>query len=1181
MIVNSNSPFVLPSTNNNHGCDNGDDVSSSSSSPATSTANLNNSNHYLNKYSLSKKLSWLSGYDLWNLRSSIPINIDDTTTTTTTETTSRTEPPATSTATAAASSSSSILRMSDGPHGVRKPLTDLSLQQSFPATCFPSACALSNSWNTKLLKDQVGTVLKKECLFYNIQILLSPGINIKRHPYGGRNHEYFSEDPFLTGILSKSLIAGIQDTSVGDNNNNNSSSKKHNNNNKKDKKLVGACLKHFALNNQETYRMIINVICDERTMREIYLSAFEICISSKHPINNNNNNDLTSQHSQQQHEHEPPALIMGAYNKVNGVYCCENSFLLQQILRTEWNFQGVVVSDWGAIDNRIKSIIAGCDLEMPGNSNIHEGPYDSEVLNAAIIAVAEEESSEENNSDECDDDDDDVADDEENNNSRDTTTSINMEGDIITKAIDECANRVIKLVTDYSTTAGKAKKEAKAAAEAADSMFYKHNQIAREVAQECIVMLQNQDNLLPLSLEKYKNKNKNKNKATTTKTKTNIIAVIGDFGKNSPRIQGMGSAHVTPTKITSIYDSLQSILNIDDNNENEFDIPLFARGYDADADDGNDDNDNEHTNQVIDQTLINEALQLIITNPPDVVIISIGLPDILESEGFDRTTLQLPKQQIDLVNTISRVHKNIVLVLNHGGIIDIPQSWCTIIVDDDGNSNSSGSGSGGFGFGIKTILDGYLLGQAGGQAIVDVIFGIVSPSGKLSETIPIIINDDHQTTTCDGGGGGYSNYEGVSVAGGIPSGQYFPGNKTTVEYREGLDVGYRYYNNRDSTTTTTTTPSMQQPIPVRFPFGHGLTYTNFEYTNLNINIKDDLPDKKRVIVTLDVQNIGRRINGGSDSDSYSGFGTSPSNSNDFTGCVKEVVQLYIRPINSSVHRPYHELKEFTKIEFTGNNNNNKQNSVVSVRFELNTRSFAFYDIGKQDWVVEYGVDKEYEIQIGSSSRDIRLTEVITFNTGDDKPSKLAIESFPPRRKNIVAPVNTTYSNSSSNNFIVDDDIFAKRFIGNSFNNYGNTTTVSASATANTTTTDVPVGGTTPNFVVITRNTLFTDAASVSWIGSILFFISYKIAQKEVPSAAKKDSGDSSSNRKRELRLIRSNLENVPLRGLVLFSQGNFTFQWLDVIILFMNGYYWNAFTTIVSLLLSKKKVKVRKETELN
>jgi len=898
----------------------------------------NDINFDLSRFTTEQKLSWLGGADLWNLRV-IP-GVSATSTTSPTKATS--------------------ICLSDGPHGLRKPLTDLTLQEAYPATCFPSACATACSWNIDLM-ERMGQALSLECRHYNVQVLLGPGVNLKRYPGGGRNHEYFSEDPLLTGMLAKSYISGVQESG-----------------------RVAACIKHFCLNNQESNRMIVNVVVDERTMRELYLPAFEMSICQDG--------------DKQQQQHAIPKLVMAAYNKVNGLYCCENKYLLQSILRDEWNFKGVVVSDWGAISDRVESIKAGMDLEMPGTREM--GVFDKEVLEC----VKEEENSEE-----------------------------------IRIAIDDCADRVVRLIAELDQDKDDVPDDQKTDHNQGNSdaikLFDNHDQLARTIAQECIVMLQNRDNLLPLS------KNETKNK----------IALIGEFAKGSPRYQGMGSAHVTPTKVTSVYSAMESLLfdkndiDIDKGDDddvenqkvagsNDNDIP-FARGYDADADDDE-----------IEQHLIDEAVEVAKKPGVSVVIICVGLPEIMESEGFDRKHIRLPQQHIALVEAVFRVHSNVAVVLSNGGIVQIPQSF----VD-----------------GAKSILDGFLLGQAGGHALVDVLFGIVSPSGKLPETIPIQAERDS------------------------PSKEYFPGTKDTVEYREGLDVGYRYFDTAN--------------IPVRFPFGHGLQYTNFEYSNLCVDTQQDDANTKRVVVSLDIQNSG---------------------SSSFSKPVMEVVQLYIRPIQSTVYRPYHELKSFCKVELS-------PGETKTAQFTLDARSFAFYDIGMRDWVVEKSTS--FEIEVGASSRDIRLKETIQFQTGRDA-SKVAQESYPP----MIDKNSAGNAIPGPKSFVVDDDVFVKRF--------GKYDITSSSATISVSS---QIKQREKSF--ITRNTLLLDAANASWIASIMFYFVLKVGAKEVKEGPTK---------KRELRMIRANIENVPLRGLVIFSQGILKFKLLDFLILIMNGNYWTALGNI-------------------
>lgn len=508
----------------------------------------------------------------------------------------------------------------------------------------------------------------------------------------------------------------------------------------------------------------------------------------------------------------------------------------------------------------------------------------------------------------------------------------------------------------------------------------------------------------------------------------------------------MGSAHVTPTRVTSIYSAMTSFLfnDIEKDIENQEmttrykSLIPFARGYETDAE-----------GDEIQQDLINEAVATAQQEGVGTVIICVGLPEIMESEGFDRGHVRLPKQHIALVEAVADVHKNVVVILSNGGIVEIPKSF----VD-----------------GVKSILDGFLLGQAGGHALVDVLFGNVSPSGKLPETIPIRSEED------------------------IPSSAFFPGTRDRVEYREGLDVGYRHFD------------SMK--VPVRYPFGHGLQYTNFHYSNLFVTIQEDDVSSKRVLVSMDVQNIGN---------------TSKHESAVFSKPVLETIQLYIRPIDSRVYRPYHELKNFAKVELS-------LGQTKTVEFELDTRSFSFYDVGLRDWVVENSV--VFEIEVGASSRDIRLRQKISFQTGRN-PSLQARTLYPP---------------------IVHAGAAVPEIIDINVNNNLYTKCIEKDDTTDTAPTPVlysipknqqPTGD---SCVCrnrnISRNTLLVEAAETSWIAGIILYISLKVAATEVKEGPTK---------KRELRMIRANVENLPLRGLVIFSRGNISFKLLDILIFIMNG----------------------------
>ena len=730
--------------------------------------------------------------------------------------------------------------------------------------------------------------------------------------------------------------------------------------------------------------MVVNAVVDERTLRELYLPAFEMSICCR-----DGNSDG---------HRSVPKLVMAAYNKVNGVYCCEHKYLLQSILRDEWKFSGVVVSDWGGVNDRVESLQVGMDLEMPGTTPLKKGAFDQEVLES-------------------------IRKDPENL------------GRDIEIAIDHSSSRIADLIGELDRSKDRAEKiDHRCGKSDSQKLFDDHNQLARTIAQECIVMLQNRDDLLPLPRE-------------------NNIAVIGDFAKNSPRYQGMGSAHVTSTKVTSVYSAMESFLF--DNNEDDMEKQkakvdddgtiFFARGYDVDAE-----------GDEIQLNLIDEAVEIAQQPGVDVVVLCVGLPEIMESEGFDRGHMRLPQQHIALAEALIHVHQNVVVVMSNGGIVEIPQSF----VD-----------------GARSILDGFLLGQAGGHALVDVLFGIVSPSGKLAETIPLRAEED------------------------VPSSSYFPGTKETVEYREGLDVGYRYFDTAN--------------IPVRFPFGHGLQYSNFHYSNLHVDIQQDNANSKQVVVSVDVENIGC---------------ANKDASSLFSKPVMEVIQLYIRPIDSGVYRPHHELKSFSKVELS-------LGERTSAQFMLDERSFSYYDIGLRCWVVEQST--LFEIEVGASSRDIRLKRTIRFQTGED-PSQLAKNSYPPVIPKDQAPADGIVSGPKS--YVVDDETFTKRFGKGGATHDSQTLKFLGRA-------DDLTQRRQQSNKIVSRNTLLADAATVSWIATILMHISSTIGASEVKEGPTK---------KRELRYVRTNVENLPLRGLVIFSKGNLSFKLLDFLILIMNGHYWEA-----------------------
>nr|WP_255298928.1 glycoside hydrolase family 3 C-terminal domain-containing protein [Bacillus cereus] len=627
------------------------------------------------------------------------------------------------------------IMVTDGPHGLRKQAEGadhLGIYNSIPSTCFPSAVGLASTWNKELI-NQVGVALGEECQAENVGVLLGPGANIKRSPLCGRNFEYFSEDPYLSSQMAANHVKGVQSQGVG------------------------TSLKHFAANNQEHRRMSVDAIVDERTLREIYLASFEDVIKEAQPW-----------------------TVMSAYNKINGEYASENTYLLNDILKEEWGFEGFVVSDWGAVNERVASLANGLELEMPSSFGIGEKKI-IDAVNGGELTIEK------------------------------LDQSVERLLNIIFKAVDNQLENAV-----YS-------KEA-------------HHQLAREVASESMVMLQNEDSILPLKKE-------------------GTVAVIGEFAKQ-PRYQGGGSSHINPTKLESILEEIEMVSGEKTN-------ILFAQGYDLASDN-------------VDENMINEAKK--VAESADAAVLFVGLPDRYESEGFDRKHLQMPKNHVQLIEAIAEVQNNIVIVLSNGAPIEMP--WIGK---------------------VKGILEGYLGGQALGGAIADILFGDANPSGKLAETFPKVLSDN-------------------------PSYLNFPGEGDKVEYKEGVFVGYRYYD--------------KKKIEPLFPFGFGLSYTNFEYSNLSID-KKEIKDTDTVSVRVNVKNTG----------SIAG---------------KEIVQLYIKDVESSMIRPEKELKGFEKVEL-------QPGEEKTVSFILNKRSFAYYNVEWKDWHVETG---EFEILVGKSSKEIVLHDSI-------------------------------------------------------------------------------------------------------------------------------------------------------------------------------------------------------------
>ena len=639
------------------------------------------------------------------------------------------------------------MMVSDGPHGLRKQDQEadhLGVNDSIKAVCFPAGCGTAASFNRELITG-MGEVLGEECQAEGVGVILGPAVNIKRSPLCGRNFEYYSEDPMVASEMAGALIKGVQS------------------------KNVGTSIKHFLANNQETRRMSSSSEVDERTLREIYLAAFEGAVSS-----------------------QKPWTVMCSYNKINGTYAAEHKEALTDILRGEWGFDGFVVSDWGAVNNRVPDLEAGLDLEMPASGGIN----DEQIVDAV------------------------------------------KEGRLEESVLDRAVERILNIVYRFEENRN-------------ESVVFdrdKDHEYAKKVAEETIVLLKNEDGLLPLS-EKEE------------------IAFIGKYARQ-PRFQGGGSSHINSHKVTGAWDVVKDWGNI-----------TFAEGY-GDQED------------VTDEALIAEAVEK--AGKAKAAVIFAGLPDAFESEGFDRSHMGMPNCQNELINRVAAVQPNTIVVLHNGSPVEMP--WADQ---------------------VKGIVEAYLSGQAVGAAVVDILFGKVNPSAKLPETFPYKLEDN-------------------------PSYLYYLGEGDKVEYREGVFVGYRYYDTKK--------------MDVRFPFGYGLSYTTFAYSNLKLSAAQ-IKDTDTLTVSVDVTNTG----------SMAG---------------KEVVQLYVSDVESTVIRPVKELKGFDKVDL-------QPGETKTVTFTLGKRAFAYWNTQIHDWHVESG---EFRILVGKSSRDIQLEETVTVESTVKLPVHFTLDS---------------------------------------------------------------------------------------------------------------------------------------------------------------------------------------------
>lgn len=665
------------------------------------------------------------------------------------------------------------LMMTDGPHGLRKQSgggDHLGLGDSNPATCFPPAVALGSSFDASLV-EEVGAMIAAEARAEDVAVVLGPGINLKRSPLCGRNFEYFSEDPHLTGALGTAWVQGLQAGGVG------------------------ASLKHFAANNQEHDRLRVSADVDERPLRELYLRAFERVIRDA-----------------------APWTVMCSYNAVNGTLASEDPWLLTQLLREEWRYDGLVVSDWGAVRDRVTSLVAGLDLQMPGVG----GSSDAEVV-AAVESGALAES-----------------------------------------IVDRAATRVAKLA---ARSAGGA--TAHPARDLA-ALHAEHHAACRRIAARCVVLLRNE----PVAGSAAAETTSPRNPASRTTpaeppapdhsapdhpapdhpaTAARLlplrpdarVAVIGEFAR-TPRYQGAGSSRINPTRLDSALEELR-----------RFHPDLTFTGDDP-------------------------AEATAAAAQAEIAVLFLGLPPEAESEGFDRTTLDLPVEQLDLLTAVLAAQPHTVVVLSAGGVVSLP-----------------------FAEQVPALVQASLLGQAGGGAIADVLTGRVNPSARLAETVPLRLADS-------------------------PAFLDFPGERGRVRYGEGVFIGYRWYDARD--------------LPVAFPFGHGLSYTTFDYADL---IVQGHPDGLRVELTL-------------------------TNTGAVAG--REVVQVYAGKPSSELARPPRELVGVSVVELAAG-----ESTVVSVDVPLEALEAWFVGHG---WAVEAG---EYRIDVGASSRDIRASTSVSLDGPDLRP----------------------------------------------------------------------------------------------------------------------------------------------------------------------------------------------------
>ncbi len=620
--------------------------------------------------------------------------------------------------------------LTDGPHGLRKKKEGdkvAGLGQTELSTCFPAACTTGSSWNKELLY-KMGTAMGEECRYYNVNLILGPAVNIKRNPLCGRNFEYFSEDPLIAGKLGARLTRGIEDMGVG------------------------TSVKHYACNNNEKNRYFGDSIVDDRAYREIYLKAFEPIIKEG-----------------------KPQTVMCAYNKVNGVYASENPQLLNGVLRDDWGFEGLVMSDWGAVNDRVNGLKAGLDLEMPGDIG-----HNRQVIIDAV-----------------------------------------NDGSLPIEVVNKSVRRVLNMI--YNTSLATEKIPAK---------FDEHASLAKELAIDSAVLLKNNNNILPLSEDKK-------------------YLIIGEMFEKM-RYQGAGSSLLRPYKLTTPKDAF-------DEHNIIFD---YEKGYKINSFDD-------------DYSLIESAM--LKAEKCDTIIFFGGLSEYAESEGFDRESLLLPQNQLNLINKLSKFNKKIVFVMYGGSPIEMS-----------------------FDASVDAILNMYLPGEEGGEATYELLFGKSNPSGRLCETWPLRYED-------------------------VPFYNEFTAT-TNDRYKESIFVGYRYYSTFG--------------VPVKYPFGYGLSYTDFSYSNMRVDKGD-----KIYKVYVDVKNIGSRAG-------------------------STVLELFVEAPKTNVVKPLRELRGFEKIHL-------EAGETKTACIEIPVESLKYYINGK--WSLENGT---YIFHLCSDVNTVLLSSRIAVEDGE-------------------------------------------------------------------------------------------------------------------------------------------------------------------------------------------------------